>query len=155
VAWRRTDKGMRRRRSRRAYQRLEAEATAWRGSARAAVAAANPGKTSALRREAPRTAKHPGDDGTGTANATPAPGQSQEHASVDDKVQSSPETTNHRRRFASRSGQVAIWKRWKDSMKSCGWIDRSSRSLSGGVGGEAGAAGLGRSVAATLSPHDH
>jgi hypothetical protein len=43
----------RRRRSIATYTRLVAEAMAWRGSARAAIAAAKPGKASALRRRTP------------------------------------------------------------------------------------------------------
>jgi hypothetical protein len=55
----------------------------------------------------------PGDDGTGATNAARAPGQSQEQASIDNEVHSSPETTNRQRRFTSRSGRVAIWRRRK------------------------------------------
>jgi hypothetical protein len=81
--------------------------------------------------------QHTGVDGTGAAEAAPALGQSQEDASVDDEVHSSPKTTNHRKRFASRSGRVAIWRRSKDSTEPCGQIDRSSHDGSGGVGGKA------------------
>jgi hypothetical protein len=58
------------------YPRLEAGATAWRGSARATVATANPGRTPTLRRRSPWTTQLPGDDGTGAAEAALAPGQS-------------------------------------------------------------------------------
>jgi hypothetical protein len=134
-AWRRTGMEMRGRKTKETYPRLEAEATTWRGSARATVAAASPGRTPALHRRNERIAHHPGDNGTDTAEAAPMPGQSQEGASIDDEVHSSPETTNRRRRFASRSGRVAILRKRKDSMKPCGTIDRSSHGGSGGAGG--------------------
>jgi hypothetical protein len=146
----------RRRRRRGTYPRLEAEATAWRGSARAAVTAANLGRTPALHRRAPRTAQHPGDDGTGAANAAPAPRQSQVYASVDDEVNNSPETTNRRRRFVSRSGREAIWRR-KRQNRADRSVDLHAAVLAVSAA-KSGAAGLGRSVAsamaATQSPHE-
>jgi hypothetical protein len=126
---------MRRRSRGEAYPRLEAEATAWRGSARAAVTAAKPGRTSALRRRTPRTTQNPGDDDTSAESTAPAPGRSQAHARVDGEVHSSPETIYRRRRFISRSGREAIWKRRKKSTKPRGQIDRSSHDGSGSVGG--------------------
>jgi hypothetical protein len=109
---------------------------AWRGSARAAITAAKPGRTPALHRRTPRTAQHPGDDGTGAASTAPASGLSQARARVSDKDHSSPEIANRRRRFSTRSRRVAICQRRKRSTEPRGQIDRSSRGGSGGIGGE-------------------
>ncbi|KAK1648365.1 hypothetical protein QYE76_066170 [Lolium multiflorum] len=63
--------GRRRRRSRATYTRLVAEAMAWRGSARAATAAAKPGKAPALRRRTPP--QQHGTETTQVLQAAPAP----------------------------------------------------------------------------------
>ncbi|KAK1664883.1 hypothetical protein QYE76_053042 [Lolium multiflorum] len=77
----------------------------------------------------------PRDDDTGDASIAPAPGQSQAHAHVDEGASSS-EIANHRRRFSTRSREVAICKRRKRSTEPRGQIDRSSRGGSDGIGGE-------------------
>jgi hypothetical protein len=134
------------RRTMETYPRLEARDTAWRGSARAAVATASPGRTSTLRRRSSRMAQHHGDDGTGAAEAVPAPGQSQESASADDKVHGSPETTNRQRRFSPRSSGGGRIRRNRvvRSVDLCTAVHAMSVVKSG-------AAGVGRSVAAAMA----
>jgi hypothetical protein len=122
----------------RTYLHLEAEATAWQGSARATIAAVSPGRTPVLHRRTPRTTQHPGDDDTGDATASSTPGQSLALDSVNNIDRSSPETLNRRRRFVFRSGMVAIWRRRKKSTNPRGPNDRSSRGGSNATGGVAG-----------------
>lgn len=90
------------------YTRLVAEAMAWRGSARAAIAAAKPRVDDGVTPTSTNTtaARH-GDDGTGTARSTRARSVSG-GAHVDGKDESSPETTNRPRRFSSGSREEAI-----------------------------------------------
>ncbi|KAK1698898.1 hypothetical protein QYE76_015595 [Lolium multiflorum] len=73
----------RRRWSRGPYPRLEAEAMAWRGSARAAIAAAKPGKSPALRRRTPPQ-QHSMETTAQALQAAPAPDCDPEVEAIND-----------------------------------------------------------------------
>ncbi|KAK1645011.1 hypothetical protein QYE76_062816 [Lolium multiflorum] len=69
VAWEAHGHGAEKETERITYMRLVAEAMAWRGSARAAIAAARPGRRGVTPTSTNTTTRH-GDDDTGTASST-------------------------------------------------------------------------------------
>ncbi|KAK1627572.1 hypothetical protein QYE76_001887 [Lolium multiflorum] len=109
---------------------------AWRGSPRAAIAAAKPGKTPAFTPTNTTSSTAPRDDDTGAASTAPAPGQSQGRAHIDGEDASSSEMANRRRRFSTRSREEAICQRRKRSTEPRGIsIDRCNGG-SDRIGGE-------------------